>query len=141
MEIGLLVLFELRIKDDLQAPPIELEPLEDLITWERNRYGIDHRQVGEAALKYWNFPDTIVQCQVFYGKAALSQHSPGLAKICELSREFSSLLSQENADFHCLFGDAKRLFGLHRNAINDILVATFDEVQDIADNPSIASLF
>ena len=47
------------------------------------------------------------------------------------------MLSQENADFHCLLGDARRLFGLHRDAINDILVATFDEVQDIADNLNV----
>ncbi len=35
MEIGLPLLFELRIKGDTQAPLIELEPLEDLIAWEK----------------------------------------------------------------------------------------------------------
>ena len=134
MEIGLLILFDLRIKLDTEAPPIKLEPLEELLTWERDRYGIDHRQVGEEALRYWKFPDTIVQCQLLYGQAALSQDAPLLAKIYELSREFSGLISQGSAGFHTLFNDAERCLGLNRNVINDILLATFDQVQDIADN-------
>ena len=137
MEIGLLILFDLRIRQDAEAPPISLEPLEDLISWEKKRYGIDHREVGEAALKYWRFPDTIVQCQLLYGQNALSQDAPILAKICELSREFSCLLSQENAAFHTLFQDAEEFLGLDREVINSILMATFDEVQDIADNLSV----
>jgi len=134
MEIGLLILFDLRIKLDTEAPPIKLEPLEELLTWERDRYGIDHRQVGEAALRYWKFPDTIAQCQLLYGQAALSRDAPLLAKIYELSREFSGLISQGSAGFHTLFNDAERFLGLDRNVINDILVTTFDQVQGIADN-------
>jgi len=137
MEIGLLILFDLRIKLDTEAPPIKLEPLEDLLTWERDRYGIDHRQVGEAALRYWGFPNIIVQCQSLYGQAALSQDAPLLAKIYELSREFSGLISQGSAGFHTLFNDAERFLGLNRDVINDILLATFDQVQDIADNLNV----
>ncbi|MBW1716580.1 MAG: HDOD domain-containing protein [Deltaproteobacteria bacterium] len=137
MEIGLLILFDLKIRQDVEAPPISLEPLEDLISWEKKRYRIDHRQVGEAALKYWGFPDTIVQCQLLYGQNALSQDAPILAKICELSREFSCLLFQENAPFHTLFQDAEEFLGLDREVINNILIATFDEVQEIADSLSV----
>jgi len=137
MEIGLLILFDLRIKWDTEVPPIRLEPLEELLTWERDRYGIDHRQVGEAALRVWKFPKIIVQCQLLYGQAALSQDAPLLAKIYELSREFSRLISQEPAGFHALFKEGERFLGLHRDVINDILLATFDEVQDIADNLNV----
>jgi len=137
MEIGLLILFDLRIKGDTEATPIKLEPLEELLTWERDRYGIDHRQVGEAALNCWRFPDMIVQCQLFYGQAALYQDAPLLAKICELSREFSHLISQESAGFHTLFKEAERVLGLHRDVINDILLTTFEQVQDIADNLNV----
>ncbi len=137
MEIGLLILFDLRIKGDTEVSIIELEPLEELLTWERDRYGMDHRQVGEAALKCWRFPDVIVQCQLFYGQAALSQDAPLLAKIYELSREFSHLMSQESAGFHTLFKKAERILGLDQDVINDILLATFDQVQDIADNLNV----
>jgi HD-like signal output (HDOD) protein len=137
MEIGLLILFDLRMKSDAEAPPVQLEPLEELLTWERDRYGIDHRQVGEAALRYWRFPDTVVECQLLYGQAALSQDAPLLAKIYELSREFSGLISQESAGFHTLFKEAERFLGLHRDVINDILLTTLDQVQEIADSLNI----
>lgn len=134
MEIGLLILFDLRIKGDTEVPPIKLEPLEELLRWERDRYGIDHRQLGEAALKCWRFPKSIVQCQSLYGQAALSQDAPLLAKIYELSREFSGLISQESASFHTPFKEAERFLGLSQDVINEILLTTFDQVQDIADN-------
>jgi len=134
MEIGLLILFDLRIKGDNEAPPIRLEPLEELLTWERDRYGIDHRQVGEAALRSWRFPNVIVQCQLLYGQAALSPGAPLLAKIYELSREFSGLVSQGPAGFDTPFEEAERSLGLERDVINDILLTTFDQVQDFADN-------
>jgi len=137
MEIGLLILFDLQIKFDAEALPIKLEPLEELLAWERDRYGIDHRQVGEAALRCWKFPEIIVQCQLFYGQAALTQDAPLLAKIYELSRELSSLISQGSAGFHTPFNDAERFLGLNRDVINDILLATFDQVQDIADNLNV----
>jgi HD-like signal output (HDOD) protein len=137
MEIGLLILFDLQIKFDAEAPPIKLEPLEELLAWERDRYGIDHRQVGEAALRCWKFPEIIVQCQLLYGQAALPQDAPLLAKIYELSRELSSLISQGSAGFHTPFNDAERLLGLNRDVINTILLATFDQVQDIADNLNV----
>jgi signal transduction histidine kinase len=137
MEIGLLILFDLRIKGDTEVSIIKPEPLEELLAWERDRYGMDHRQVGEAALKCWRFPDVIVQCQLFYGQAALSQEAPLLAKIYELSREFSHLMSQESAGFHTLFKKAERVLGLDQDVINDILLATFDQVQDIADNLNV----
>jgi HD-like signal output (HDOD) protein len=137
MEIGLLILFDLQIKFDAEAPPIKLEPLEELLAWERDRYGIDHRQVGEAALRCWKFPEIIVQCQLLYGQAALPQDAPLLAKIYELSRELSSLISQGSAGFHTPFNDAERLLGLNRDVINNILLATFDQVQDIADNLNV----
>ncbi|MBW2106605.1 MAG: HDOD domain-containing protein [Deltaproteobacteria bacterium] len=137
IEIGLLILFDLRIKLDADAPPIKLEPLEDLLAWERDRYGIDHRQVGEAALRYWRFPNKIVQCQLLYGQTALSQDAPLLAKIYELSREFSGLISQGSAGFHTPFNDAERFLGLNRDIINDILLTTFNQVQGIADNLNV----
>jgi HD-like signal output (HDOD) protein len=137
MEIGLPILFDLQIKFDTEAPPIKLEPLEELLTWERDRYGIDHRQVGEAALRYWKFPNIIIQCQSLYGQAALSQDAPLLVKISELSREFSGLISQGSARFHTPFNDAERFLGLSRDMINDILFTTFDQVQDIADNLNV----
>jgi len=132
MEIGLLVLFDLRIKSDPEAPTIQMEPLEQLLMWERDRYGIHHRRVGKAALSCWQFPEDIVRCQLLYGKAALSQDSPILAKIYELSRGLSGLMSRGTSGFQASFQKADQLLGLNEDVVNDILLTTFEQVEGIA---------
>jgi HD-like signal output (HDOD) protein len=134
MEIGLPILFDLRIKYDSEAPFIKLEPLEELLMWERDRYGIDHRQVGDAALKNWRFPEFIIQCQLLYGTAALSQDAPLLARICEFSRDLSGIMSRESWGFHASFQTVAFLFGLNQDAVSGILITAFEQVHDIAEN-------
>ena len=137
MEIGLLILFDLRIKGDSEVPPIRLEPLEELLKWETDRYGIDHRQVGEAALRCWRFPESIVQCQLLHGKASLSQDAPLLARIYELSREFSGLISRGTSGFHTPFQEAERFLGLDQDVIHEILLTTLGQAQEIAENLNV----
>ena len=132
MEIGLLVLFELRIREDQGVSSIPLEPLEDLLSWERDRYGIDHRQIGESALKFWRFPDSIVKCQAFWGDAALSHEAPRSAKVYELTRQFSKVLDQESVCFTSMFDSAERIFGLNQDVVTDAIMATFEQVEGIA---------
>jgi len=137
MEIGFLILFDLMIRPDTEVSSIEIEPLEKLLKWERERYGIDHRQVGEVAFRCWKFPESMVQSQLLYGENALSENAPLLSRIYELSGKFSHLISHEAAGFHAPFIEAERILGLKRDAINDILMETFEQVQDIADNLNV----
>lgn len=60
-EVGLPILLDLKMRRDKDVRIIELEPLEDLLQWEKDSYGVHHRQIGEAALKYWRFPDSLIQ--------------------------------------------------------------------------------
>jgi len=138
MEIGFLILFDLMIKQDSEISFITLEPLENLLIWEKGRYGINHRQVGEAALRCWQFPKSIVENQLIYGEAALFEDAPLLARIYALSGKFSQLITQESTSFHDPFIEAERIFGLRREAINDILIETFEKVQYIAENLNLA---
>jgi len=132
MEIGLLILFDLRIKGDKEAGPLALEPLEDVLSWERGRYGIDHRQIGEAALRHWRLPEHVAVCQRFYGAAALVPEAPLLAKVYEFSREFSRVVTDKSARFHTLFNEARLRFGLDQEVILDMVWATFDQVEETA---------
>ncbi len=135
MEIGSLILFDLMIKGKVEKVRVQPDELEESLAWENDQYGIDHRQVGEVALRYWKFPDSIVSCQRVYGDAALDEGVPSLAKVCELARLFSRILFQRSKGFHSLFREAaKPSISLHPEVINDILLATFEQVQDIAEN-------
>ncbi|MFP4037938.1 MAG: HDOD domain-containing protein, partial [Desulfobacteraceae bacterium] len=63
-EIGLLVFYDLFIKDRIEnPPPLDLDDLENLLLWEKEAFGIDHRQVGRFVLSQWAFPDKILLCQ------------------------------------------------------------------------------
>ncbi len=70
LEIGLPILFDLFIKGRPARFELDMEPLGKLLANERAAHGIDHRQVGAAALRFWKFPDHIVECQRLYGEAA-----------------------------------------------------------------------
>ena len=137
LEIGLLIFFDLLIKGKDEEIHIDLDALESFLAWEKERYGMDHRQIGEVALRYWKFPDSIVGCQRLYGNLAVSEKSPALVRACELARKFSGILFQRSKNFNSLFIEADKLFGLDTKIINDILLTTFVQVQDIADNLSL----
>jgi HD-like signal output (HDOD) protein len=134
LEIGLLIYFDLMIKGKDEDINMDLNSLGSFLAWERERYGIDHRQIGEMALKYWKFPESIVTCQSVYGGGAAAEGVPPVAKVCELARQLSRTLLQHSREFHSLFVDAYQSFGLDPEVINGILVAAFEEVQDIADH-------
>lgn len=134
LEIGFLILFDLFIREDRdEAAPGDPDALEQVLAWEETSYGINHREVGEAALGFWKFPDAILDCQRLYGETALAPKGPALGRVCELARTLSALLLEKEADFPSLFREADRSCGLEPEVLNDILLETFLQVQDIAD--------
>jgi hypothetical protein len=132
MEVGLLILFDLCIREDQGVSFVRLESLEDLLCWQRDRYGIDHRQIGECALKFWGFPDQLVRCQGLWGDAALAADAPLPVKVYELSRQFSKVLDQESVCFTTIFESAERIFGLNQDVMVETMMSTFEQVESIA---------
>ncbi|NIQ39046.1 MAG: HDOD domain-containing protein [Proteobacteria bacterium] len=131
-EIGLLIFFDLFLKGRLKTGNLELYPIEPLIAWEQERYGVDHRQIGEMALRAWEFPETIIDCQRFYGHKAREDGAPPLTIVCEVAREFSALMCEEGTDFGGPFHIAEECLGLDHEVINDILITTLDQVDEVA---------
>jgi HD-like signal output (HDOD) protein len=134
MEVGLLIFFDLYVKGRNQEIDLTLEPLEGLLSREKEFCGVDHREVGKAALKYWKFPEAIISCQRYYGEAARGENVPALCRLCEVARLFAKLLLQDSAKFHPFFLEAEHLFGLKLEAVNDIVFETFEEVRSISES-------
>ena len=132
--VGFLIFFNMFIRDSGEEIAHELNSLEKLLAWEQDKFGVNHRQIGAAALNYWKFPDSIVDCQEGFLK--LPGCSP-LSTICELARIMSMSLLGRSKDFHDLFRDAKGWLGLGENAINAAILSVFQEVDDIAENLKI----
>jgi two-component system, cell cycle response regulator len=134
LEIGLLIFFDLMIKGKGASAELSLHPMKHLIAWEETNYSINHREIGEAALRYWQFPEAVVQCQRYYLFQGKEVDVPPLARVCETARECASLLCQQSMQWHVLFRKATDLYGMSQDLMTDILADTFDEVQDVADS-------
>jgi HD-like signal output (HDOD) protein len=130
MELGLLLFFEIFIKGKNEQVPLDLEPVQDLLEWERRSFGVDHREVGQAALKYWKFAPSLIACQE--KKAADAGGSPDLRGICELAMGLAQLLFQNTSGFQEIFHQAEQKLGLGQDTVNEILVQAFEEVDKTA---------
>jgi HD-like signal output (HDOD) protein len=132
LEIGLPILFDLFVKGRPGRFELDLEPLDELLANERAAYGIDHRQVGAAALRYWRFPDHIVACQRFHGEAADLPGNSALCALCYLARLFSKILLKAPGAFRAFYAEAGRILRLSHEDLHEIVVETFAEVEAIA---------
>jgi HD-like signal output (HDOD) protein len=132
LEVGLLIFFDLYLKKDRDLDRIKLQPLDMLIRWEEERYGINHRQIGEATLRYWKFPQVIIDCQSHYLIGPDDSAVPALALICDMARECSALICETSMEWQPLFNKAEMTYRLDNDVLADILVTTFDEVREIA---------
>ncbi|SPF44825.1 hypothetical protein SBDP1_500049 [Syntrophobacter sp. SbD1] len=132
LEIGLPILFDLFIKGRPARFELDMEPLGKLLANERAAYGLDHRQVGAAALRFWKFPDHIVECQRLYGEAARVPGVSVLCALCDLARLFSKILLKSPGAFHLFYAEAGRILHLSHEDIHEIVIETFAEVEAIA---------
>ena len=104
------------------------------MSWERERYGTDHRAIGEAALRYWRFPDSIVVCQRSLENDPEERGEDSLLQVCETARSLSSLICEESVEMHPVFAGAEGRFGLSHEVLHELLVTAFDQVQEIAES-------
>ncbi|HVN97132.1 MAG TPA: HDOD domain-containing protein [Syntrophorhabdaceae bacterium] len=134
LEIGFLIFYDLYLKHKPDVIIPDLDGLEELLRWEEEQCGINHRTVGEFALAYWKFPEQIVACQKYYGDEIADNNVAPLARVSELARVFSHAMFHKQTDFHALFLAVRNSLGLPDETINDIILAAFEQVEDIAES-------
>jgi HD-like signal output (HDOD) protein len=131
MEIGLPILFDLCIRGKTSPFNLDVEPLEELLEKETTYYGLNHRQVGAAALKFWHFPQHLVACQEVCPADRLSSVSK-LCAVCHLARLFSQVIVKGPQAFKSFYSEAESVLGLSQENIHDAVFETFEEVEKIA---------
>ncbi len=134
LEIGLLVFFDIFIKGKIENADLEKNSLEDLLEWEHEISGINHRQIGEEVLVHWNFPDEIINCQMLYRLKDAKSDTSSLAKLTSQAMELTSLVFVQPENYQTIFAEANRQFGLTSEVINDLLQDNFNQIQDISDS-------
>ena len=131
LEVGVLMVRTLLMKGNGNESSCPWFPLEQCLLWEKNHYDIDHRTIGEIALRYWKFPENIIACQKVYGEEANSAGN-ALAKVCELARRWAEGLFLDSQDWDSFFLDGRQLFGFDKEIVNDMVVRVFEQVEQIS---------
>jgi HD-like signal output (HDOD) protein len=132
LEVGFLIFLELYMKRNEEIPGRSSYSAELLLSWETGRFGINHREIGEIALRYWKFPEKIVACQSFSFSEA--QAGPtGLCRICRIAQDLSALICQPDADFHNIYRTVASHLGVGQEAVNEAMITTLKEVNETAE--------
>ena len=134
LEIGLLIFVDLFLKGSVREDFPGMDSPDDILEWERKTFGLDHRRIGEAALEYWKFPESIIQCQQSSTGPSNRTEAAPLTGICEMAVVLSKILSHGAVSFESSYAVAQESFGLDQDTINEILVSVFQQVEAIASS-------
>ncbi len=137
LEIGILIFFDLLIKGKDRDFVINFFPLEDLLNLQEQRYGVNHRKVGETALRFWRLPGSIIECQRFYPGSHYPVITP-LASVCEIARQCSEFIVHKDLDWNSFYGRAKNEYNLNQETISGIMVESLNAVESIAEGMKIS---
>lgn len=130
LEIGLLVLVR-ACPDDAR---MNLSyPLASTLTAEKELYGVHHRQIGEALLRSWRFPERIVACQQSFVFRENGAELPELARICAMAGELSAIICEPQADLSEMFDSVEAFFGLGKSVAIEAVGAALEHVCEIAE--------
>lgn len=132
MEIGILLFFDMFIKGKQDQITLDLEHLDELLAWERKQFAVDHRQLAHAALTYWKFPASIIECQQLQTAEDDDKTVSELTKICSVAAVWAQTLFEQSSGFHTIFQQAKQQLGLGQDVINQILFQAFKQVDEVA---------
>ncbi len=130
LEIGLLVLARAFAHDR----SLNLDgPVAALLAAEKERYGIQHRQIGEALLRSWGFPERIVGCQWSFAFKEGLVPSSEPARVCAVAGELSAFMCQPRARIHDVFDTVETFFGLSKGMVTEAVGTALEEVNEIAE--------
>lgn len=138
LEVGFLIFHDLFLKGKDIRTEFHFYPLRPLLEWEREHFGVDHRQIGEASLRFWRFPEAILAGQQVHSLDDPLDTVQPIAIVSEVAREFAALICEESLEWAPLFRKAESVYGIHQDVLSDILVSTLEEVNTIADSLKVA---
>ena len=132
LEIGQLMMLE--AMDDNQCrsyPHQELSGVE-LLDWETEHLGINHREVGRLILKRWRFPTSMVETQQWDCEGALSSEASWPCRITELAHRGAEILFFRSEALFPYQRSVQELLGLSAGQLNELLGRVLAEVDELA---------
>jgi len=130
LEIGLLAL----VRASTNGTSLDFDcPLTSLLAKEKEVYGVHHRQIGEALLRSWRFPEPIVACQQSFAFKDNPTGLSELARVCAIAGELSTAICEQQANFHDVFDTVETSFGLSKGSVIEAVGTVLEQVNEIAE--------
>lgn len=130
-EIGLLVM--LRAFADLDGTvDIPWYPLHHLLEWEKEQYGMHHREIGEFMLDRWKFPASFILCQKAVSFTGEMDELLPLVKVCGMASQLSAFVCEPEAGFQEVFDALELCFDASTPLIHEVVAAVVKQVDEAA---------
>jgi HD-like signal output (HDOD) protein len=131
LEIGLLALLH-AFADLNETADIPWYPLPRLLEWEKERYGVDHREIGEFILSHWKFPASFILCQKLTALTRRVDDLLPLVKVCAMASQLSAFICEPGANLPEVFDTLEVRFKLPKPLIHEVVAATLQRVDELA---------
>jgi HD-like signal output (HDOD) protein len=131
LEIGFLVLLHVFLDHRNDPAEIPWYPLSQLLEWEKENYGMHHREIGEFILTYWKFPASFILCQK---SSALIRKVDGLlplVRVCAMASQLSAFICEPEARLSEVFDTLEYGFALPRALIHEVVTRTLQQVDEV----------
>jgi HD-like signal output (HDOD) protein len=131
LEIGLLALLH-AFADLNETADIPWYPLPRLLEWEKERYGVDHREIGEFILSHWKFPASFILCQKLTALTRRVDDLLPLVKVCAMASQLSAFICEPGANLPEVFDTLEVRFKLPKPLIHEVVAGTLQRVDELA---------
>jgi HD-like signal output (HDOD) protein len=131
LEIGLLALLH-AFADLNETADIPWYPLPRLLEWEKERYGVDHREIGEFILSHWKFPAGFILCQKSTALTRRVDNLLPLVKVCAMASQLSAFICEPGANLPEVFDTLEVRFKLPKPLIHEVVAGTLQRVDELA---------
>ncbi len=136
LEIGLLIFFDVVLKRQAQAIPLDITKIDHLIQWELNEYGIHHRQVGAMAMEKWGFHRDLIESQGA-GLTGDTAHPNPLVRICHIAIVLSGLTVDRHQAFEAPCDQVLKAYDIQASTVADVVVSCMEQVEEFAQSLKI----
>ena len=131
LEIGLLALLH-AFADLNETADIPWYPLPRLLEWEKEIYGVDHREIGEFILTHWKFPAGFILCQKLTASTQKVDDLLPLVKVCAMASQLSAFICEPGANLPDVFDTLEVRFKLPKSLIHEVVAGALQRVDQLA---------
>jgi len=132
LEIGLLVFLHAFLDRGNAPADIPWYPLSQLLDWEKENYGIDHREIGEFILTHWKFPAGFILCQKSSVLTRKVDELLPLVRVCAMASQLSAFICEPGARLSEVFDTLELRFALPKPLIHEVVTRALQQVDEVA---------